>query len=399
MGNYIQSVSINDLRPGMFVSDVFNDKGILLFSSNTFLTGYHQIEHLRRQGVTEVNIITNNLSLAGSDADSSNTELINSSEQLIQFQTRIKQVHAVRKKTIDAVRAMMIATRAGCLYSPKSMIEPLNDLMSQIIDNQDVAIGVLQIKDMNEQIYAHSVNVSMMMMGLANILGYSKESIYEAGTAGILHDIGMTRFPEDVVRREGLQTRMELDSLKKHPVYGVEIVRTFKKKLPDSVINTIAEHHEKLNGSGYPRFLKGTQIKQMSMMCALADVYDRLTTNGFTHRACLPQEALALIFQGADEEYPRNLVEMFTKLLGIFPVGSFVKLESGEMGLVVSINRENLLFPQLVMLFDKGGKRIDKMYIRDLSKCRKESDRELWKISCSLDPASFGINPSEILFK
>ncbi len=213
----------------------------------------------------------------------------------------------------------------------------------------------------------------------------------------MLHDIGLVKFPEELIRKEGLQTRQEIEALKKHPAYGIEIIQRFNRELPASVFQVIAQHHERINGSGYPQFLKSDQIHEMAMLCAISDVYDRLTSIKTGHRACLPQEALALIFQGADEEYPRKLVEHFTKLLGIYPVGSFVKLESGEMGLVVKVNRNHLLSPQVIMLFDSGGKRVEKNQFRDLSAWHKESDRELWKISCSLDPSNFGINPSDII--
>lgn len=397
MSNLQKSVPVKDLRPGMFVGDVFNENGILLFSSNSIITGYHQIEQLKRQGVTVVTIISKNEDRTTPSLLENNKTTVDTGEPYLQFQKQVRHAYTIRRNTIDAVRSMMMAARAGRFFSVNSLVQTLQSLMVQVVENPDVIIGVSQIKDFDEHIYAHSVNVSVLMIGLASILGYSKESTLEAGIAGMLHDIGMVRFSEELVRKNGLRTRQEVEELKKHPAYGIEILQRLSKELPASVFHVIAQHHERINGSGYPQFLKGDQIQEMSMLCAIADVYDKLTTSGALHRACLPQEALALIFQGADEEYPRRLVEHFTKLLGIYPVGSFVKLESGEMGLVVKVNRSHLLSPQLVMLFDNGGRRIEERYIRDLSKWNKESDRDLWKITCSLDPLNFGINPAEII--
>lgn len=387
MSTHQRTIPINDLRPGMFICDVFNDKNVLLFSSNTFITGFHQIESLRKQGVSAVTVIFH-----GKRAEK---EPIDPIEKYVEFRKQVKQADAIRKSTLDAVRSMALAAKVGKYFSVKEMISQLQDLVTQMLEQPDVTIGVSQIKNYSEQVYAHSVNVSVLMIGFASVLGYSEEFLLEAGIAGILHDIGMVRLPEELVRREGLHTRQELESIKKHPFYGLEILQKFRDDLPASVFHVVAQHHERLNGGGYPCYLKDDQILQMSMLCAIADVYDRLTTPwGAVRKGCLPQEALALIFQGADEQYPRELVEQFTKLMGIYPVGSFVKLESGEMGLVIKVNRDNLLSPQLVMLFDKGGQRIEKLQIRDLSR-NEESERELWKVSCSLDPANYGINPAD----
>lgn len=386
MSTHQRTIAINDLRPGMFICDVFNDSNVLLFSSNTFITGFHQIEYLRKQGVSAVTVIF--------QGKRTEKKSIDPFEKYVEFRRQVKQAEAVRKSTLDAVRFMALAAKVGRYFSMKEMISRLQDLVTQMLEQPDVTIGVTQIKNYSEQVYAHSVNVSVLMIGFASVLGYSEQLVLEAGIAGILHDIGMVRLPEELVRREGLHTRQELESIKRHPFYGIEILQKFRDDLPASVFHVIAQHHERLNGGGYPRYLKGDQIQQMSMLCAIADVYDRLTTPGPAQRGCLPQEALALIFQGADEQYPRELVEYFTRLMGIYPVGSFVKLESGEMGLVIKVNREHLLSPQLVMLFDKGGRRIEKLQIRDLS-INEESEREFWKVSCSLDPANFGINPAD----
>lgn len=386
MSTHQRTIPINDLRPGMFICDVFNDKNVLLFSSNTFIAGFHQIEYLRKQGVSSVTVI-----FQGKGAEKESED---SFEKYVEFKKQVKKAEAVRKSTLDAVRSMALAAKVGRYFSIKEMISQLQDLVTQMLEQPDVTIGVTQIKNYSEQLYAHSVNVSVLMIGFASVLGYSEELLLEAGIAGILHDIGMIRLPEELIRREGLHTRQELESVKRHPFYGLEMLQQFRDDLPASVFHVVVQHHERLNGGGYPCCLKGDQIQQMSMLCAIADVYDRLTTPGPARRGCLPQEALALIFQGADEQYPRELVEHFTRLMGIYPVGSFVKLESGEMGLVIKVNRDNLLSPQLVMLFDKGGQRIEKLQIRDLSR-NEESERELWKVSCSLDPANYGINPAD----
>jgi hypothetical protein len=130
-------------------------------------------------------------------------------------------------------------------------------------------------------------------------------------------------------------------------------------------------------------------------MCGLADAYDLLTTTTPHHAAALPQEALAMIFQGADSEYPRTLVERFTRLLGIYPVGAFVKLKSNESGIVIRTNRSNLLLPVVLVLIDKKGRLLEKPFVRDLSAgSLHPADRVHFKIDQSLDPFQCSIDPA-----
>ena len=130
-------------------------------------------------------------------------------------------------------------------------------------------------------------------------------------------------------------------------------------------------------------------------MCGLADTYDLLTMTTSYRAAVLPQEALAMIFQGADTEYPRTLVERFTRLLGIYPVGACVKLKSNESGMVIRTNRSNLLLPVVLILIDKKGRLLKKPFVRDLSAgSSHEADHGHFKIEQSIDPFQYAIEPA-----
>lgn len=399
MGNRIK-VPLESVRPGMFVEDVLNEKGILLFSANTLIAGFHQIDALRRQGVSYVDIDLNK---------SPNKELSGIvepqfpvSEQKLKLQldiTEIKKARSIRSKTVAAVNEMMASARSGRLFSIKSITSAVEALVEEVIVNPDIFIGLCQLKSHSDRLYTHSVNVSVLMAGLASALGYSKERILQAGIGGILHDIGKVRLSERLTSKKGVYTRQEMELIRMHPQFGLEIIQQCNRDIPDRSRMVIAQHHERINGSGFPKQLKGERIEEMAQICAIADTYDQLTTESPIRSACLPQEALALIFQGSDEEYPRRFVEHFTKLLGIYPVGSFVKLESGEMGVVVKINRKSLLLPKVMILFQADGRLISVPYIRDLSDPEQEKERDLWKINCSLDPVKFGIQPTSVLMR
>jgi putative nucleotidyltransferase with HDIG domain len=384
----------------MFVEDVFNEKGILLYSANTLIDGYHEIENLRNQGVSSLYInTTKGTDIADYKIEITTPEMLGELteigiEVLADYEKKLEQAFKVRQKTISTVRNMLSDARSGRMFSLQTIVKTVEDMVEMVLEEPDVYLRLGQIKEHCQSTYLHSINVSVLMTGFAAALGYSKAKIVEAGISGILHDIGKVKIPESLLKKDGALTRQEMDLIRQHPAMGIEIIKASSQKIPESSLKVIMQHHERINGSGYPRRLKSKQIDEMAIICTLADVYDSLTSGTDYRKPCLPQEALALIFQGSDEEYPRELVEHFTKMLGIYPVGSFVKLATGEMGIVIKINRTSLLTPQVMVLFDNNGERVQIPYVKNLAVSDREFDE---KIECSLDPLIYQINPSEFV--
>jgi putative nucleotidyltransferase with HDIG domain len=415
-----KKISVSQLRPGMYIEDVFNENELLLFSADTLVSGYHEIESLKKQGVSY--LFVNVKKSKGQSVESLNPpkdsafpelpkknvdtsgfpelskvvieDLSAGPDVLRSYEKQLKQAFNVRQKTVYTVRNMLSDIRAGRAFSMQTVINTVEEMVEEILENNDVSLRICQLKKHSYNTYVHSVNVSVLMAAFAASLGYSKEKIIEISIGGMLHDIGKVKVPEHLLRKSGAYTMHELEQIKKHPLSGVEILKKMSLKVPDTTYNIILQHHERYNGGGYPQRLKGKQIDEMAQICAIADVYDTLTSETNHRKSCLPQEALALIFQGSDEEYSRTLVEYFTKMLGIYPVGSFVKLISQEMGIVVKINRNSLLAPHVMILFDTQGNRLSAPYIRNLM---LDGERVGNKIECSLNPESFQVNTDQFI--
>jgi len=394
-----KKISIEKLQPGMYVENVLNEEEIFLFSADQLISGYHQIDFLKRQGVAIVYINTAKGKGIKDEETLSDGKLHETAdpEQTLPDSNRANEIFSVRYRTISTVKQMMLDIKAGKLPSVRSISGIVDEMIDQVLENPDTCFGLCQISSFSDRLYIHSVNVAVLMIGLASELGYSREKTLQAGIGGILHDLGKVRLPEELVFFEGAYTNEELNLVKKHPQYALEMIEKSSEVLPSSCLEIIGQHHERLNGSGYPQKLKGSRINEMAFICAVCDVYDSLTSEGFRRKACIPQEALALIYQGADDEYPRKIVEHLIKLLGIYPVGSLIVLESGEIGIVTKINRNNLLLPQVMILFDSKGGKIPAPFVRDLSKSSHERERELWKVKGTLDPEDYGIEPVDFV--
>lgn len=397
-----QKSAIQQLRPGMYVRNVYNERGVLLYSFNALIRNFAQIEALRRQGVTHVTVQTEN----DDEQESPQTQVVTQSapvEKSLRIQhdgftfkqEKVKRAMAMRDKVLTAMQNVMNSAKTGRLFSITSIAREAESIVETMLDEPDILLNLCQMKSHYTPIYVHSVNVAVLMVGFAAALGYTEEQLLEIGIGGMLHDIGMVKLPLGLMLKQGVYTRQEAEQIKRHPKLGLTILSQNGKPVSNTVRNIVVQHHERINGGGYCAFLTGKKIDEVALICGIADTYDALTTQGMYQRMYLPQEALALIFQGADDEFPRELVEHFTKLLGIYPVGSFVKFTSGEMGVVVKNNRSKLLAPVVRILFDKTGKQLATPYLKDLAAASEQTEDRLMRVDRSLDPRMYHVAINE----
>jgi putative nucleotidyltransferase with HDIG domain len=396
-----KKISIDDLVVGMFVQDVFNARDVLMVSANSMIWDQSQIESLKRQGVRHVHINVQK----GKDVSPDHTPLPaplpkNAPDEPTtrehEYYKELDRAKLVHRQTIETAREVLDSIKSGGSFSVEKVEKAAEGVVESILRNPDTLISLSQIKGYDEYTYTHSVGVSVLVTSLANAMGYKGERLLEVGIGGLLHDIGKMRVPESILNKPGKYTEWEFKVMKKHPEHGIDILKD-KKKVSDFSRAVIIQHHERYNGNGYPYGLKGEQIDEVGLMAAVADVYDALTSNRVYRAAWPPQKALALIFRGADEDYSRRIVERFTKHLGIYPAGSFVRLISGAMGVVVRVDRGNLLAPSIVVIFDELGKRLEKPYEWDLAEKQKGSDGRKYHVEISLNPKAYRVDPGQYL--
>jgi len=399
-------ITIDQLRIGMHVSNVFSGNGTLLYSSNTLIQKQEQIEALKRQGVRSLTINLHKGSTGEVPVEKTVEKPVEVSAALpqgirtgIYSDEIVSKALAMREEATESIQRVMFSAKTGRMFSIKSIVSSVEEITESMVVDPELMMSLCRLKSHTVEAYNHSVNVAVLMIGFASSLGFSKEKIAAAGVAGMLHDIGLVTLPEGLFMRQSSSTRQEMELYKMHPRNGFDILSQQPNRYPDGVLNVVSQHHERINGGGYPSLLADDQISDLSLICAISDMYDTLTTRGMYSKIFLPQEALAHIFQGADEEFPRSYVEQFTKLLGIYPVGSFVKLDTGEMGVVVKNNRKKLLAPTVRVLFNSLGVRLITPYIKDLAVADTQSEDQLARILYSLDPSSHKIEVEQFIIQ
>ncbi|MEE8574975.1 MAG: HD-GYP domain-containing protein, partial [Thermodesulfobacteriota bacterium] len=201
---------------------------------------------------------------------------------------------------------------------------------------------------------------------LGRHMGYDREKLFDLGLSAILYDIGKMWVPESILNKSEMLIEEEQREMRKHVIYGADILSDVEDLCEEAIL-VAEEHHERFDGNGYPRGRTGENLHIYSRIVSIADAYDAMTTVKAYGSSLPPSEALKKLFGLKKICFDSDLVERFVKCIGLYPVGSYVKLNSGEVAEIKVANREDLLRPIVTVLFDKNSKKCTKSFDIDLS--------------------------------
>ncbi|WP_428561766.1 MAG: HD-GYP domain-containing protein [Solidesulfovibrio sp. DCME] len=261
----------------------------------------------------------------------------------------------------------------------------VDDVIASAVRNRDALLALTKLRVHDAYTFTHGVNVAVVAVAFGTALGFPPKGLKALGLAGLFHDVGKTGVPDAILNKPGRLTPEEFEQIKEHPALGCRILAG--RGLGEDVLRGVGEHHEKCDGSGYPKGLSGGAVHPFGRILGVADVFDALTSKRSYKDAMLPTRALGVLYGMRDRDFPANLVERFIKFLGPYPVGSFVRVSSGECGFVRGANPGRPLFPELLLVLDATGRA---MPHRLLDLCA-EAGRGL-SIASALDPEPFGLD-------
>ncbi|MCP1455785.1 HD-GYP domain-containing protein [Pseudomonas kilonensis] len=265
----------------------------------------------------------------------------------------------------SAVVAMFSDARMGRAISIDQADKLVEDIARSIMRHPSAFISLARLKTATEYTYMHSVAVSALMIAVAHQLDFPEELIHQAGLAGLLHDIGKMAIPGIIINKPGKLTDDEFAVIRQHPRLGAQILRT-SAPLCETVIDVCLHHHEKMDGSGYPDRLIGEQISLFSRMAAICDVYDAVTSDRPYNEAWSPAIAIQKM-SGWNRHFDKTVFQAFVKSVGIYPVGSIVRLSGGAIGVVTEQNPCSLLSPKVNTFFSTSSNAYVTPSIIDLS--------------------------------
>jgi putative nucleotidyltransferase with HDIG domain len=251
-------------------------------------------------------------------------------------------------------------------YSNKNLKESLSvveDMIGYILELGDVNKSLYDIQTYDNYTYVHSLDTCIMAAFLGMASGLGEWELKELGIGAILHDIGKTKIPNKIISKQGRLTEEEFGEIKRHTVYGGEILRK-NITMPDSVISIVEQHHERIDGRGYPYGLEGGQISKFARVVCVCDVYDAVSNDRCYRKKFSPNDAYELILAGSGTSFDPNMVRCFKNTFAIYPLGCCVRLSNGENGYVI---RQNTGFP-------------DRPIIRILADPLEKSSRQFYEI-------------------
>ena len=265
-----------------------------------------------------------------------------------------------------AVRSMFDEVRMGHAVDVGSARQLVEDISDSVARNAGAIISLARLKTADDYTYMHSVAVCAMMVALAKQLGLGEAEVRSCGMAGLLHDLGKVAMPVEVLNKPGKLTEAEFAIIRLHPVEGYKMLMASGGVEPIS-LDVVLHHHEKMDASGYPESLNGDQISLHAKMGAVCDVYDAITSNRPYKAGWDPAESLRKMAGWASGHFDNKVFEAFVKSVGIYPVGSLVRLTSGRIGVVTEQSAKSLTMPLIKVFFStKSNVRIVPVVI-DLS--------------------------------
>lgn len=401
----IKKIDIRELNPGMYVHDL-NCSWVIhpLFPTRFKVGSDKEIEKLVELGVSSVYIDT----AMGDDAPHAATEdevRLSVEDALRRIATvpgagvegrgismreewaTAMQVHREANRTIQEV---MSDVRLG-RHSEMESIEPaIQGIVDSVFRNSGALLHLGGIRSKDQYTFAHSVNVCALLAAFARTMKLGNDITRQLSIGGMLHDIGKMRVPDEILNKPDRLTEGEFDEMRRHVQHGVDILGEVSWITPIS-LQVTAQHHERYDGSGYPAGLKGDQISPFGQMATIVDVYDAITSTRVYHRPMSPAVAIRKIQEWSGQYFNEELVGHFIRSVGIFPLGTPVKLESGLLAIVVGHSEASLLNPVVRIVFDTGRRSELAPYDIDLS--QQSADR----ITGYESPEKWGLDPARFL--
>ncbi|MDE1334857.1 HD-GYP domain-containing protein [Vibrio aestuarianus] len=275
-------------------------------------------------------------------------------------QKRIEKLNAYRRRVLNCEKeferslARMRAVMNKIRNRPEDAVDEasllVEDIVDKLLSEDSVTLHLMNGKSEFEDIYFHSLNVSVIAMMIGKAKGYDAQKIKELAFAALFHDMGKIKVPTAIVRKKTKLSEPELNYLKLHTKYGLEMASHIES-FPDSAKKVIEQHHELNDGSGYPLGLKEADIDELSQVITVANAFDNLCHPNIVAEQKIPYIALSYMYKHCKHLYSNENLNILIKFMGVFPPGTVVQLSNNMVGLVISVNARQLLYPN-VLIYD-----------------------------------------------
>ena len=388
--SHIRIVDIQHLEVGMYVSEETGGLQSSGMQAKGFISRPESISKLKKAGHTELIIdIKKGKNSPFARPLASETAPLKPRKSLDEERENAIQVY---DEALSAIGDMLLDVKMGKGVDSTPITTLADDINHSLLSNHNALLNLSRIREKDRYLLEHSINVAILMGIFSRFLGYGALEVKELVFGALLHDIGKIRVPDDILHKPGRLDEEEWEEMKRHVDYGIEALDK-TEGISDIVRAICAEHHERLDGSGYPVGLNESRISRSGRMMAIVDIYDAVTATRVYHNGMPPFEAMRLLLDLSDKHLDKNLVHAFIKCMGVYPVGSLVELNNKRLGVVIATGIEVANKPTVKIFYNLNHNHHERPKDIDLS---KPAFGELKIIRC-LDPEELKIDLSQYL--
>lgn len=323
-------VPVNSVKEGYFLGKtIYDENGRILLKQGAALNKA-LIESIKKVGLQTIYI----------NDEFSTNEI----EEIIKPEIKLKAVKSI-KQTFEQLQKFSKTSKNHSGDYKQRLIQKRRDeqieelrqvssaIVDEIISSKNTMINLVDIKSADSYTYEHSVNVAVLSLILGVELGLSQKQLNELCVGALLHDIGKAFIPKEILDKPDNLTPEEFEIIKQHPSRGYEYIKE-DRHLASAIKVIVLQHHERVDGTGYPRNINGDQIHTLAKIVAVADVYDAIISDRPYKKAISPNEAIELIMGSAGRHFDFEIAQTFVRKIIPYPVGTLVKLSNGEVGVV-----------------------------------------------------------------
>ena len=318
------------------------------------------------------------------------TNKMNVEREMFLAASTYKSAKVVAKNIIEGIRI-------GKTLDLNEAKEAVNDIVDSLLRNCDALVWLTKIKEKDAYTAEHSLNVCILSIAFARFLGHEEVDIRKIGLCGLLHDVGKSRIPIEILNKFESFSDEEFAVMKGHPELGRDLLMS----LPTSdlaAIDVAYSHHERIDGNGYPLQLAGNQIPYLAKIVAITDAYDAITSTRCYDAGKASMEALDIIYKNKGSQFDWELAVEFIKCIGIYPPGSIVEMTNGEVGIIIAENESSKLRPKVILVQDQS-KHWMHQHIIDLSLRHVDPGDVPYTIAHEVPNGTYGIDIKHFLEK
>ena len=364
----LEQVLIDDLQPGMYVNQVLEQTGSLKMRSKGIVKTQAIINSLRAKGIllVEVDLAKSKLPQTPTAPEPPKEETPQPTKASVKSLGRdsINEASELYDSALTIQSSFLKSLQKGAVTDLSPMESLSHSLIESVFDNKDALSCLTMIKDTDQYLLEHSINCSVLSGIFCEFLGFDRDTTEQVSLGALLMDIGMSSLPDEIRNNTGELSSNDWEVMKTHVEIGADLVEQFGD-ISDLSLCIIKQHHERVDGSGYPNGLIGDEISKFARIAAIVDAYDAMTSNRIHQKSITPTQALKRLM--ATENLDQELVKQFIQCIGVHPVGSLVRLKSGKLGIVSKINPKDPVSPHVMTFYSVTSQHCNEVKRIDLS--------------------------------